>query len=71
MQDPERTNPRRGDWLSNVWSYVRSVERRLIELEEKVRSLELDFQRSNSKPVRTRDGKICVNPKPPPPLDED
>lgn len=64
MDDPERSDPKRSDWLSNVWSYIRSVERRLIELEERVGNLE--FQ-----PTKTKSGKIDVNSFPQRPLDED
>lgn len=60
-----RSDPRRGDWLSNVWSYIRSVEEKVLGLEQRVRKLELDAQKSNSKPLRftTRGSKR--------PLDED
>jgi hypothetical protein len=66
MTDPLRSDPGRGDWLSNVWSYIKTVEERVLGLEHRLRKLELDFEKSDARPIR-----FTVGIPPQPPLDEE
>lgn len=60
---PLRSDPQRGDWLSNVWLYIKSVERLVLELEERVIKLERGHKDSHSIHFDSSQTR--------PPLDED